>query len=578
MRPAKRAVQRIIVASVAAMVFSGLMISVARADEAALATGGQAGAPAQPETKTTQALQLLDQGIKHYRAAEYADAGKALDQLLTLQPDAPLALTLREQVGLDRLTAMLAHTETEAQALKLLLLSEQEAQRLRTDTEHIQTLVKTLIRPDIAARIRAERELVACGEFAVPYLLMVMDVEQESAFGWTREERLLARAYAFRALDDMSVRAVEPLIEALHCDNVGLKVQICQMIQKAGDARAIPALKAAAEDGNQPARLMEAASTAATALCEKAGLPTNRTAAEAYLALAESYYYSDPRVIDYVPGLDRTIWSWDPNGKTYPEQLGYKKAPQYAYDEWMTEKLVCDALGVVGDAKALEAYLAKTSRLAPGLPRRRPGEPGDVRRALLALLVADRYSEMEEDRAIAAGKPAIAHQELPADVKAEAARRAVEVDATRPVLRLIGSPVFHDALARFLKDGDYAQAKDCIEDIRILADSTVPEPENTLLKAIYAPVPAVRYAATLTLLEIAPDGAMGGQVQVIANAIAVCSAMAMPGVGVFTAEDTLFTTIETSLRRSGYQAVRVGRISDLIAHAAEVRSLGKLTC
>ena len=544
-----RAVRRMLVVSAVATLLSGLAVSVARADEAA---------PAPPDTKTVQALQLLDQGVKLNRIGEYQKAGAALDQILALQPDPPLALLLREKAGLDQLTGMFAHNETEAQAYKLLLLSQQEVRRLRMDTEHIQALINDFISDDIAKRIRAEAELVAAGEYAVPYLLMVMDVEQESVFGWTREERILARAYAYRALDDMGVRAVMPLIEALRCDNIGLKVQICRMLQKAGDARAIPALEAAAQDTTQPARMTEAAYAAAAALSEKAGLPVNRPAAQSYLALAESYYYSDPRIIDYVPGLERAIWAWDPDGKTYAEHITYRTAPQYAYNEWMTEKLVCDGLGIGSDAKGLEAYLAKTPRLPAG----------DVRRELLASLIANRYSEIAEDRALAAGQPVVGKAEAPAEVKAEAAQRADELDASRPTLRLIGSPEFHDALLRFLKDGDYAQAGNCIEDLRILADSTVPEPEDALLKAIYAPVPGVRYSATETLLEIAPDGGMGGQIQVVANVIAICSSNTTPGVAVITQDDNLYATVANAVGRSGCHAQRLATVADVIRHAS----------
>ncbi len=543
----KRAVHRILVAFAAVMLLYGLMISYSRAD-----------APAQTDGKTTQAMLLLDQGVKHFRAGEYGDAGRSLDQLLALQPDPVLALMLREKAGIDQLIAMLPHKEVEAQAYKLIMMSEQEAQRLRADTENIQNLIKKLTDKDLAERLRAERELVACGEYAVPYLLMLMDVEQESAFGWTREERLLARAYAFRTLDDMGVRAVMPLIEALHCDNAGLKVEICGMLEKAGDARAIPALKAVAEDKSQPARMTEAAASAANALSEKAGLPATRTAAEAYLTLAESYYYSDPRVIDYVPGLERTIWSWNPNGKTYSERITCTKAPQYAYNEWMTEKLIGNAPGIGDERMSLQAYLAKTPRLPAG----------DIHRDLAALFIANRYCEMEEDRAIAAGKLTVGGEPAPAEVKAAAAKRADELEASRPNLRLIGSPELHDALSRFLKDADYAQAKDCIEDIRTLADSTIPESEDALLKAIYAPVPTIRYAATEALLKIAPDGSMGGQVQVVANVIAVCSAKTIPGVAVITTEDKLFTALATALGHSGYQAVRLAGASEVSAHAS----------
>jgi hypothetical protein len=508
--------------------------------------------------KAAESLALFDQAVLAFRAGDYAKATDLFGKVMVNNPDSQMAFIMRQRAGIDQLVKMLSHKDLEDNAYKVLVLAQQQQEKIRKDPATILDLIKKLNSKELPEQWRAKQDLVAIGEYAVPYLLGVLAGEQDSSLGLTQDERLTMRALAQQTLEDMEGRAVMPLTSALGTDDALIKVQACWMLEKAADARAIPALKTVAEDPSSAPNVKQAAVKACDTIAKRAGLAAKMTAPEAHLSLAETYYYSDPRVVEYVRGLERVVWLWDAKGKSWPEKLFYKTVPQHMYNKLMAERLICLGLGIGQDESQLPVYLNKLGRL----------EPGDVRRKLLALLIANNYGQMVEAGALASSAVGTAKGQVPAEVAAESAKRADALLSLRLANRLAGALCLNDALAREVKDGDFVEAKLCVEDIMALGDATISPADNALLKAVSSRSAAVRFAAAEALLALSPAGTMGGQGQVVANVIAACGAQVNPNVAVVTANQMLFDEMRGALSRTAVTTEKFGNVPDAIQRIA----------
>ena len=532
------------VAAVAVVCLMALSIAVPSAGEAETA-----------KSKGTKILELLEAGVNHYRVGEYGQAADKFGKIMEMEPDSELALMMRQRAGIGQLVKMLSNPKLAESVQKILILSQEAVVLKRRSADEINGLIAKFRSKELDEAWLAEREIVASGSYAVPFLLDHLDVEQETRYGLTLAERVETRTLAEKAIVDMKSRAVLPLIEGLRSTSTGLRIQVCRLLAKQSDARAVPALRRVVEEREAAPSLRHAANLALAGVAKRAGVSPDRPASECALSLAESYYYGDPRIIDYVPDLKRIIWSWDPKGESCDKRIIYVDVPQYAYNELMVEKLICEALGIGSNQEKLPALLVGARRLAPGEPRRK----------LLALLAANNYSQLIEARALAAGEPVLGHRQVPEEVRDEAAARAERLEKVHLLNRLIGAPALNDALLRQLKDGDYAQALECIADLRAIADKTIPEAENALLKAMRVGAPSVRFAATEALMRLSPEGAVGGQKQVVANIIAACHTQTLPNIAVITKDKAFYQMLADALREVNCTSERVDSLNRALA-------------
>lgn len=524
-------------------------------------------ADAPPLSKTAQIMELLDEGVTHYRVGEYERAAEKFEQILELEPSSEVALMMRQRVGVDMLVQMLQREEMAGKAYEILRLSQEEIEVRRRDPEGIRELIMELVRPEeVVARARIQRELVAVGEFAVPFLLDLLDVDQEELYGFTPRERVAARASAQLILENMRHRAVLPLIEGLQTSSEGLRAQICGILGKTRDARAIPALKALVESPDTAAETVAVAQNALAEIGKTHTVDRELSAAESYLSLAESYYYADPRVIDYVPHLERTIWVWFGEGRSYADMIAFMEVPQYAYNELMAEKLICHGLGLPYDTQAAIEKSIPGQRYAPG----------DIERKLISLMAANNYAQIVEARLIAEGASVLAEFELTAEAREQADERAEELKEMHLINRLLGSPAIHDALGRQLEDGDFLHALESIADLKALGDTSVPDVENSLVEAINAPSMAVRYHATEAMMDIWPVGDLGSEASDIAeearnisvaNVIAAANAQAVPHVLVVTGEPQLYHRLAQMLGDINCTTERAATLSEAVKRA-----------
>jgi len=532
---------------VAAILVAGLILGGWGGARSLAAEGGDA--------KEAKVLELFDQGLKHYRVGEYRQAGEKFTRVLELKPDEDLALIMRQRATVGQMVTMMAKPELREQMRTLLRLSQQALEKKQRSPKEIRALIAQFTHKELPKRWLAKQHLIAAGPYAVPFLLEHLDVERQATYPLTPSERVAARAMAQRTLEEMGTRAVLPLIEALKSPSVGLRIEVCRLLARQADARSIPALRRLVEEAKAPPRLRDAARRALAAAAGRAGVSPDRPALEAALSLAESYYYRDPRIVDHVPGLQRVIWNWNAAGESYDQRIVYRFVPQYAYNELMAEKLICEALGIGADTAGLPEWLVGAQRLAPAAPRRR----------LLALLAANGYGQLIEARDLAAGAPVLGADESSEKGRAEAAARAKALERVHLLNRLIGSPALHDALARHLKDAHYARALEAIADLRALADRSIPAAENALLRALRVGSPPVRFAATEALLHIAPDGSMGGTKEAVANVIAACHTQTLPNVAVVTQDTPLFHGIAAALRSVNCTSEQVKSVSLALA-------------
>jgi len=470
-----------------------------------------------------EALKHLEAGLRYYRLAEYDKARAEFDMVLKLKPDSNSALIMREKVGIDQLVKLLADDRYAALAHEILSKAAEAAERLQRDPATIRAHIALFNDPDLRKRHRAVHEIAAIGPPAVPYLLEYLEVSPEKpAAATTASDVANFRAGAAMALSEMGARAVPVLVEALKAENVGLRRQICAYLGRAGDIRALPALLKAAEDQTLPAELRAAASDAVRLIMAGKGKSAG-TAAQAYLTLAEGYYYGDPVVTDYVPYLQRTIWTWDAAGQDYPTKLRFEDVPQYAYNQLMAEKVIYEGLEVKG----------------AGLD-------------LLGLLVANGYKQLLEARQVASGARAVGGRPGSEADRKEAAERAQRLQAkVHRLAQVLGIDALHVALYRALADNDDAVARECIAELRNLGPGRSPALAqaqsiknapgfalgNALIAALDSASPSVRFEATEALFATDPLGRLGGRERAVENAIRLMRSRVRPTVLIFTQDN-----------------------------------------
>jgi len=411
-------------------------------------------------------LKHLEEGIKQFESGNYDKACAELTELLKLQPDSQTALELIEKIQEEKVLKMLSSEKTRAQAVRLLKLAEQETIRRKADPEHIKKNVIKLS-GEFETRWEGINELVRIGDYSVPYLLPLLDVEKQTD----------QSAFAMLTLKKIGWKAVLPLIEALNSEKRFLKQNVCMVLGQIGDARALPALKAICENEKELPEVRNAAAKAIEAITGKPAA-TLKPAAQLYYDLAMRYYTEDITVMRFVtPKM--LVWRWCAKCPDICSKLKYYEEPRYAYSKLQTEEACLDGLAVDPNYEPLHELLVLNYCSLIGLTR-----------ALLSgQVVAGKLPEKLSD-----------------EEKKELEERMKKLERWINNARAGGSKYLSAALRRALAAGDCITALECIRALDDLRDRRPAEPPKPLIDALACPDKAVRYAAAVTLLHISPDG------------------------------------------------------------------------
>ncbi|MEW6360321.1 MAG: hypothetical protein AB1696_28565 [Planctomycetota bacterium] len=450
----------------------------------ALCAGGAVFAQEAPDA----ALKHIQEGLKQFEIGEIDKATAALEEALRATPGSPEALALLVQVGEHKMYKFLENEKTRPQAMALFKLAEKEEARKAADPAEIQKLVKDLS-GDFDTRWRATLGLVQIGDYAVPYLLDLLDTKQPTS----------TTAAAQVALKKIGWRGVLPLIEALNCDSAFAKQNICAVLANIGDVRAVPALKALVED---PKEQQAVRLTAASALETLTGQSVGKleSAADLYCSLAEQYYYEDASVTRHV-GPITPVWGWKCcDAPSFTEKLICFPEPDYAYNDIMAEHF-CLA----------------------GLKR----DPRHYK--LRGLLTATYCSLIGETEAILAGqaRPGLLKRQPSEDEMKEIQARNTKLNLWRNNTAVNGSEFLNAALKRAVTDKDPVAALAAIEGLRRLRDNRPEGQAAALREALACRDKMVRYAAAEALIHIAPKGELGATdlaMRVVAGALGETSA------------------------------------------------------
>ena len=477
--------------------------------------------PLRPQVEHTFA-----DAVKLFNLGEYDQAAALLNKMLALNPTSEEAWLLREQVGLDRIVAMLRHPKTGPQAQRILQKAHERGEHLRRDPAALKKLVADLGAEDKITRWKAIHDLAACGPFAVPSLLdPVLTAETPSAVS--------RKAAATIALFQMREHVIPPMVTALwHADDPVI-VAIADFLRKTPDPRIVPPLLSVLED---PARSQQVKIAVAAALqpalapkSPKAKLPVpkntapKKLVAAACASLAQRYYYNDPTLIEIIPPSDRVIWSWNPKGKTLAEKLVFKDVPRFAYARILAHQYAIHGLKRAPDS-------------------------------LILLEIYASNNAMYLDEALANSDD-----------------RAPALQGTLSINQALGAPVIYAGLRRAVSDSNPLLAMRCLQALRNIRDPRPLPGLKSLHQAMHFPDPVVRVSAAETLIHLSPEGALGFP-QIAIDTIALgLGGRARPRIALVTHDKTLAKHLQTRLAALN----TVPAAYDTLAHALAQAKSGR---
>ena len=149
-------------------------------------------------------------GIHYFNVGDYSKATECLQVALEMNPPGEELKAAKDAVGPVFWSKLLDNPETRAVGYRLLKYVYKYLQEKRKETEYIKALAETLVssETDFQTRWETVHKIVAVGQFACPVLIDYLGVERNED----------ARKAVRMALENLSYRAVLPLIEALNAD------------------------------------------------------------------------------------------------------------------------------------------------------------------------------------------------------------------------------------------------------------------------------------------------------------------------------------------------------------------------
>jgi HEAT repeat protein len=435
---------------------------------------GQGGAAPGPSPKRTEAASHLYKAVLLFQERKYDDAAAEIEEAMKLQPTKGELVELRDQIGEATLVQMLSNPKLRNQVRIILQLAEQEALRKQTDPSQIQQWVKDLESEEFTTYWKAVTELIATGDYAVPYLLQTMAGPQPTH----------ASTLAIVALTRMGWRGALPLVQALKCNNDVLKEYVCSILGDTRDIRAVPALKALCEDPDESAVVRGKASEALQEITGKdpKDLPSAGTL---YCDLAGKYYVGDYTVTRGSVDPTALVWRWqESKNPAIPENLRYYVVPRYMCNRIMAEDACFEGMDASpGNAKLVEVLVAVYYNTI-----------GEIDAALRGYRISTLGFKFTDE-----------------ELKTLQAMKAA-TNAWARTAEITGSKYINLALERALAEGNGPMAGACIQGLRNVGDDSPHAGVSGLIEAMGYSDKFVRYAAAEALVNMAPRGNLGGTV------------------------------------------------------------------
>ncbi|NQT20234.1 MAG: response regulator [Planctomycetes bacterium] len=482
------------------------------------------------ETKITEsfraALQLLkdaagsrDDAVKKKK---FEEARIAIEKVMSLDPNASLARQLRDMVK-DQLLAQIlleAPPNVIDKVKEFLTIAEKGRRNWIRDPKRITELIKDLLSGEFDKKWIALTKLNAAGQHAAPQLVEALKTGDRDA-----------RTNVSMTLISSGPSVVQPLNNALKTSDEDLKQEIVFILDRIGDAHALPGLAAATVNSSNQAVRKDARKAIEKIV---AGEPL-KSAPVYYLDQATAYYQERFEVLQRASD-DYIIWDWD--GKA--QALKGRRVPEYAFYLEMAEKLCYDAIAIAGGQFD----------------------------AAHALLICTYFQQLHTcDNLVAAAKniqgDTLTEEEI-AGIKARR-DRIVEILRTAPAL---GKQSVYRALKLALADGNVAVAVSCSDALRRLGSdddlplgSAVPVGEpgfgavsahaDPLVAALYSDNKFVSYHAAATLCSLS-NRTFAGMDRVIPT---VCQALGERGARVALVADSdlqVINQLKADLKDDGY--------------------------
>jgi hypothetical protein len=302
------------------------------------------------------------QGVAAYRERDYEKAAVSFERFLEHHPSADLVLALRRQAGSEVLREMLSHEQLDAVVRRIMALSSRGEREALLDPERIAGWVGLL---DLGRQTasagqteiaywEARDRLARVGTPAVPMLLdRLVDPKQDTV-----------RARVMLVLEDMGSSAVLPLVEALQSKSPLLRQSAASVLGRAGDRRAVPALKELWAREQDPAIRQ----TAWEAIGKIAGMPPEELPPTEELFYHLAVYFLRREILsaqeallyDDGGGELAAVWRWSGAEErvvpldlvTYRDTAGRERpgyVPAFAVNEFLAEEACYDALAARPD-------------------------------------------------------------------------------------------------------------------------------------------------------------------------------------------------------------------------------------
>ncbi|MDP6106875.1 MAG: HEAT repeat domain-containing protein, partial [Candidatus Brocadiia bacterium] len=306
------------------------------------------------------ASSLFEDGLRLYKAGDYADAREVFEQVLAARPGSGATLEMFDKAEVGMLLEMREVPEL-LESVGLLL--EMRRAAIQQSLRHVQApdaLLSDLQSTDLDTYMRARAALLAHGPYAVPCLLDLLarkppdEADGPIELDGESVPRTVTRTVAI--LGNMRHDICMPLLAALESEDPFLRTRLCFVLGHVGDRRAVPALLALAQTGDPAAPVATAAREALEQITDRSpdrlGTPL-----EHYQALVGQYLKEDTASVGYAFGDRTEVWLWDSAGARPRERLTYEDVPAYLYYQRQGAEFAIEALELYPDDQSLRGML-----------------------------------------------------------------------------------------------------------------------------------------------------------------------------------------------------------------------------
>ncbi len=425
---------------------------------------------AQDESFGDKVRQLLQDGTDLYNRGKYAEANSKFEEAFQLKPSSDVVYAYIKRVGEDLVAGMMNSSDKTMQDVgRRLFELAKPGEPLREGKKTVLQYIEELKSDDYATWRNAFWHLKNFGPYAVRFVMPVLADQQQDKY----------RGRVILLLTEMGVDASHAVIEALDCKDPFVRQQAAIVLGNIKDDRAVPALKHAFENANEPPEVKKYADEALRKILRDKEPGDWKKATEYYYELAMKYYYSHPSVI-LAWQRNYLIWKWD----AQKDVLTERQVARMLYNDQLAEEALYDLLTLDPDFRDEQTGFSAWSLMAcvhftqsiearaaveSAVDALKRGE--DIDRPGLIRMVRD-IEGMSEASVKPLGDQITAAGSFPEvqTILAKYFDKQARVIRANVVAQLPGRAHLYEALARSLADGNYLVAKACIETIEEMGE------------------------------------------------------------------------------------------------------------